>query len=176
MKALFIVAALWVFVIFYNLFWYLKAKSIYRKFLSGVVMTPYKSEIKTLFSVAGTSKKMMHTRRTPYLNYAVIEDISQLSDDVHSEKEINRNFQETIGALQSRLFHTLNLLYVLFLFPSVVLQKLTKEEKKRAVWLNVVVSVVLWLVSAVAGYILEKYLDKLFLERIVLLVPYLGIN
>lgn len=176
MKTLFIVVAVWLFVFFHNLFWYLKSRRFYKKFLSDAVMTPYKSEVKTLFSVAGTSKEVMRTRRTPYLNYVEKVDISQLIDDSRFKKEADRNFQETVGALRSRMLNMLNPLYILFLFPSAVLQKLTKAEKTRAVWLNVVVSVVFWLASAVAGYILEKCLDKLFLERVVLFLPHWGGN
>lgn len=79
-------------------------------------MTPYKSEVKTLFSIAGTSKEVMHTRRTPYLNYIEKVDISQLIDDSHFKKEADRNFQETVGALRSRMLNMLNPLYILFLF------------------------------------------------------------
>lgn len=176
MKTLFIVVAVWLFVFFHNLFWYLKSRRFYKKFLSDAVMTPYKSEVKTLFSVAGTSKEVKRTRRTPYLSYVEKADISQLIDDSHFKKAVDQNFQETVGALRSRMINMLNPLYILFLFPSAVLQKLTKTEKTRTVWLNVVVSVVFWVASAVAGYILEKCLDKFFLERVVLFLPHWGGN
>lgn len=167
------VIAVWLLVLAYNLYWYLKAKYFFKKFLGGYSMTKYKSQVREVFCAAGVSKKQGYVEPIPGSREYHRDDIAELCDDKRFINQVAQAFSEAEGTLKTRLLRTVNPLYVVFFFPANLLFKHIAVKSKLS---GVLLSIFMWFAATVAGYFLEQYLDKLFLDRIALILPHWGGN
>lgn len=115
----------------------------------------YAPFITSVFNSAGTNTIILSTTRTNGLNQATRDYISNSIGKKDSYNAIEVIFQKTIGKYKFRLFQSVNPFYWLFL-PKYIFQYFNKQLKTP---LEILLNLLYWLISVIAAYLVEHFLD-----------------
>ncbi len=112
----------------------------------------YSESIRRLFDKAGTNHKTVLRINRKIFNRSVSECIC----DPTSFDEVDNTFLTTTSVYRTRCFNTINPLYW-FELPLRIIKKLNIKTSRTA---NICLSILSWLLSVIAAFFVEKFLDS----------------
>ena len=166
MKILYIFLMFVILKAFLNFCRYCKIRSLYKKFLSGKCFTSYIPELDILFKAAGTSYRTTYDeRKTGYLERS-IRDIAYSAENPSYQHEVNKVFQVTIGVFRLRIKNSLNPFYWIFLPTNI----LYSNNICPNFVVKTFITFVYWVISTVASYHLNLFLDLAYRNHLLKLL------
>lgn len=160
MKLLVISLFIWIYWISSNLYWFIKSKILYSRFSSGKEMTSYISEVDELFNHAKTSYPTCYDENKGGYRQRRIVPVAYICDKKRYFNEVNKVFLITIGTFRQHLKRSIFPIHLMFL-PSYLAQ----SNKMHIPFIfKIFLTVIYWLLGTLAGYIINSFLDYVYLE------------
>lgn len=145
-----------------NIYRYLAIRHYYSLFEKNPSrMSRYSEPVGNLFELAGTERVVLRADRGNYQKVIVQEPISRNLADQRNKQVAIDTFENTLSVYSYRIRESFYPTFWLFL-PLSVLSSMNIDLKPVA---KALVSVVYWILTSVAAYLLEKFLDSHFPEE-----------
>ena len=121
-------------------------------------MAFYVAEINELFLEAGTSYMSYYDEYKPTFTVRQRVPIAHLANKVKYSREFENNFKITIGEFQRRLKKAIVPIHLIF-WPFEIFKNTKLGNRRTLCW---IFSFIAWVLSVVAAYFLEIFLDYLY--------------
>ena len=145
-----------------NLYRYFATLHYYSKFKKNPSqMTHYSEPVGNLFGMAGTERIVVRIDHGDFRRVLRREPISRNLANPNNEDVAIETFENTLGTYSYRIRESFYPTFWLFL-PLSVLSSMNIDLKPVA---KALISVVYWILTSVAAYLLEKFLDSHFPEE-----------